>query len=145
MPLTIKERPMTDREYQREQIAFDDHGLEYGNPKDEQERFGFVAEDDGKFIGASSGLAQKYGETYGNYFYLSDLLVEKEYRGKGYGIQLLKLLEDRVQGLGISYIWTWTAEYEASTFYIKHGYEVFARQERFYYSGHARVGLVKKL
>lgn len=145
MAMTFEFRDMTDAEYKREQSAFDEHGLEFGNPPEKQERFGFVATDNGKFAGASSGLAQKNNDKYGQYFYLSDLIVEKQYRKQGYGKNLLSLLEDKIKTLGIKFIWTWTAEYEAETFYLKQGYEVFVKFENFYSSGHARVGLIKKL
>ncbi|MBP9691367.1 GNAT family N-acetyltransferase [Candidatus Woesebacteria bacterium] len=145
MTVIIEFRDMTDVEYKIEQEAFDVHGLEFGNPPEKQERFGFVASEDGKFIGASSGLAQKNNEEYGDYFYLSDLLVEKTHRKRGYGKKLLVLLEEKVNNLGITYVWTWTASYEAETFYIKQGYEVFTRFEKFYPSGHSRVGLIKKI
>ena len=90
-------------------------------------------------------MAQKDNNEYGKYFYLSDLLVEKEYRKRGFGKKLLELLEKKIQSLGIENIWTWTAEYEAETFYIKQGYKPFVRFEGLYSSGHARVGLIKKL
>ena len=136
---------MTDAEYKQEQAAFDEHGLEFGNPPEKQERFGFVATDNGRFVGASSGLAQKNNDKYGAYFYLSDLIVEKEYRSRGYGKNLLSLLEAKIKTFGVQYIWTWTAEYEAETFYLKQGYVEFVRFESFYPSGHARIGLTKKL
>lgn len=136
---------MTDSEYKREQSAFDEHGLEFGNPAEKQERFGFVATEDGKFVGSSSGLAQKNNKKYGKYFYLSDLLVEKEYRKQGYGKKLLELLENRLKLLGVEYVWTWTAGYEAPTFYLKQGYEIFTKFENYYPSGHGRDGLIKKL
>jgi GNAT superfamily N-acetyltransferase len=145
MSIKFEGRDMTDQEYKREQVAFDEHGMEFGNPPEKSERYGFVATDNGKFVGCSSGLAQKPGDKYCKYFYLSDLLVEKEYRKLGYGKKLLDLLEEKIKLLGIEYIWTWTAEYEASTFYQKQGYEIFANFEKFYHSGHSRVGLIKKL
>ena len=145
MEIKFEFREMTDTEFKREQKAFDEHGQELGNPPEEQERFGYVATDNGKFVGASSGLAQKLKNGYGKYFYLTDLLVEKEHRRKGYGKKLLKLLEDKIKNLGIEYIWTWTAEYEAETFYTKVGYETFTEFDNFYPSGHSRVGLLKKL
>ena len=36
------------------------------------------------------------GLKFGSYFYLSDLLVEKEYRKLGYGKRLLELLENKI-------------------------------------------------
>lgn len=145
MTVVFDFRDMTDDEYKRELVAFDEHGLEFRIPSEKSERFSFVATDDGKYVGSSSGLAQKYSEDYCNYFYLSDLLVEKEYRGNGYGKKLLSLLERKIKSLGISHIWTWTADYEAASFYNKQGYETFVRFEKYYPTGHARVGLIKKL
>jgi ribosomal protein S18 acetylase RimI-like enzyme len=145
MHIKFEFREMTAAEFKHEQIAFDEHGLEFGNPPDKQERFGFVATDNGVFVGCSSGLAQKNNDSYDKYFYLSDLLVEKKYRNGGYGKKLLELLEQKVKSLGIKYVWTWTAGYEAPTFYLKQGYETFASFADYYPSGHERVGFIKKL
>lgn len=145
MAITFEFRDMTDEEYKRDQVAFDEHGLEFDNPPQKQERFGFVAKDDHMFIGCSSGLAEKDGNTYGKYFYLSDLFVEKEYRKQGLGKKLLFMLEEKIKPLGIQFVWTWTAGYEAPGFYKKHGYTVFFSFENYYPSGHARVGLIKTL
>lgn len=145
MTIRFEFRDMTKEEFKREQTAFDEHGSEFANPPEKQERMGFVATDKEKFVGCSSGLAQKNNGQYGKYFYLSDLLVEKAYRKRGYGKKLLKLLEDKIRSLGIEYIWTWTAEYEALSFYLKQGYKTFVTFNKFYSSGHSRVGLLKKL
>ena len=145
MAISIEFRDMTEDEFKREQLAFDEHSMEFGNPPDRQERFGYVATNDGKFVGCSSGLAQKNEDRYWKYFYLTDLLVEKEYRKLRYGKELLNLLEEKVKSLGMDTIWTWTAEYEAETFYIHQGYAVFVRFGNFFPSGHARVGLMKIL
>ena len=147
MAIKFEFRDMTDAEYKREQIAFKEHGREFGSNTDKEERHGFVASDEinGKFVGCSSGLAYKQEGHYSSYFYLSDLLVEKEYRKHGYGKKLLELLEEKIKILGIEYIWTWTAEFEAEKFYLKQGYKVFVRFDNFYPSGHSRVGLIKTL
>lgn len=145
MTVTFAFREMTDDEYKRELQAFDEHSLEFDIPPEKSERIGFVAMEDNRYVGSSSGLAQKYGESYCDYFYLSDLLVEKEYRHNGYGKKLLQLLESKVKSLGICHIWTWTADYEAASFYLKQGYSEFVKFEKYYPTGHARVGLIKKL
>ncbi len=145
MAIQFEFRDMTDDEYKREQVAFDEHGFDFGNPPEKQERFGFVATDGMKFVGCSSGLAQKNNDQYSKYFYLSDLLVEKEYRKHGIGKQLLELLENEISKLGVEYVWTWTAGFEAPAFYLKQGYTVFTTFENYYPSGHARVGFIKKL
>ncbi len=138
-------RDMSESEFAREQKAFDEHSLDSGNPVEVQERFGFVSTENGNFIGCSSGLAQKWASGYSPYFYLSDLLVEKQYRRKGLGKVLLARLEEKLKTLGIKYVWTWTAEYEGEQFYLKQGYKIFTRQKNFYQSGHSRVGLVKQI
>jgi GNAT superfamily N-acetyltransferase len=146
--MIFTEREMTDTEFTRMQSGFDEHTLEQHNPLEISERFGFVATDEnGTFVGCSSGLAYKQmpSGTYSNWFYLSDLFVEKPYRGQGVGARLLQLLEARIAAQGVLYIWTWTAGYEAPGFYKKQGYEVFTEMENWYASGHSRVGLKKKL
>lgn len=77
MAIKFEFRDMTDDEYKRELSAFDEQGLEFGNPPEKQERFGFVAMNNRNFIGCSSGLAQKNNDKYGEYFYLSDLLSKR--------------------------------------------------------------------
>ncbi len=125
--------------------GFDEHTHEHGNPLQTAERFGFVALDGEAFIGCVSGLAYKEGDTYNKWFYLSDLFVEKAYRGQGLGALLLRKLEARIAPLGIQHIWTWTAGYEAPGFYVKQGYTIFTEHEDWYASGHSRVGLRKEL
>ena len=145
MTVIIEFREMTDIEFKREQSAFDEQSLEFGNPKESQERFSFVATENEKFVGCSSGLAQKNGDHYDKYFYLSDLLVEKPYRRQGHGEKLLQQLEDKIASLGVTYIWTWTAGFEAPDFYQSQGYKAFATFDNYYSSGHSRIGFIKKL
>lgn len=139
------ERAMTDAEYAREQEGFNEHALEYSNPIESGKRYGFVALIGDTFIGCSSGLAYKHEHGYSAWCYLTDLFVEQPYRGDGLGAQLLARLEERFRSFGVQHIYTWTAGYEAPGFYLKQGYEIFAELEQWYHSGHARVGLRKKL
>jgi hypothetical protein len=41
MTIKFEFRGMTEEEYKREKSAFDDHGLEFGNPAEKHERLGF--------------------------------------------------------------------------------------------------------
>ena len=143
--IIITERDMTDEELARMKAGFDEHAIEHGNPVETSERFGFVAMDGDRFIGCSSGLAYKKIIGYSNWFYITDLFVEKPFRGRGFGAKLLRKLEGRVISLGIGNIWTWSAEYEAPGFYPKQGYEIFCEMDDWYSSGHSRVGLRKEL
>jgi len=139
MSISILERDMTDAEYARELEGFREHALEYGIPDLPETRYGFVAIDGETFIGAVSGLQ------YGQWFYLSDLWLEKPYRKQGYGAELLRNMEEKAKRQGVKQIWTWTAGYEAAPFYQKQGYTIFCEFEDYYPTGHSRVGLRKQL
>ena len=139
------EREMSDAEFARMNEGFNEHTLEHGNPVQTNERHGFVCMDGDRFVGCSSGLVTLEDGKPTGWFYLTDLFVEKEYRGKGIGAMLLKQLEDKVSALGVTQIWTWTAGYEAPGFYIKQGYHIFCEMEDWYASGHSRVGMRKEL
>jgi GNAT superfamily N-acetyltransferase len=144
-PIRLIERDMTTAEFAQMNAGFAEHSLANGNPLESSERFGFVALAGETFIGCASGLAYKNDLDYNGWFYLTDLFIEKDYRGQGLGAAILKALEDRVSGLGIRQIWTWTAGYEAPGFYKKQGYEVFGELENWYLTGHSRVALRKRL
>ncbi|MEE9516287.1 MAG: GNAT family N-acetyltransferase [Candidatus Adiutricales bacterium] len=141
----IVEREMTEPEFARMKAGFDEYAIEHGNPTEISERFGFVAMDGEKFVGCSSGLAYRKTNGYGNWFFITDLFIEKPFRGQGLSAELLRKLEERVILLGIGNIWTWTAGYEAPDFYQKQGYEIFCEMDDWYSSGHSRVGLRKML
>ena len=141
--ISLVERAMTDAEFARMNAGFDEHTREQGNPLEASERHGFVATDGEKFIGCSSGLAYKMGGTYNGWFYLTDMFVEKPYRGQGLGAELLQRLEDRVAALGVTNFWTITAGYEAPGFYQKQGFTILFEQANWYATGHSRVALSK--
>lgn len=139
------ERALTDAEYAQVLSGFDQHATEHGNPAELPERFTMVAMEGERLLGCASGLAYRSERGYGNWFYLSDLFIERDYRGQGLGSIVLRMLENKVRSLGILFIWTWTAGYEAPGFYLRQGYSVFCELENWYHSGHSRVGFRKGL
>ena len=143
--ISIVEREPTEAELARMAVGFDEHAIEHGNPTETPERYGFVVMDGEKFVGCSSGLAYRKTVGYADWFYITDLFIEKTSRGQGVGAELLRKLEERVASLGIGNVWTWTAGYEAPGFYKKQGYEVFCEMDKWYSSGHSRIGLRKAL
>lgn len=128
----VIERGMTDTEFARMNAGFDEHALEYGNPIQTSDRYGFVLADAGTFADCSSGLLYKNGMVCSGSFYLTDLSVEKPYRRRGFGATLLQKLEDRVTPLGVIHFLVATA-----------GYEIVFEQENYYATGHSRVMLRK--
>lgn len=143
--ISLIEREMTEAEFTRMDAGFDEHTREYGNPVQTSDRYGFVALDGDAFVGCASGLTYKNGDAYNGWFYLTDLFVEKPYRGQGLGAGLLQRLEDRVAALGVTHFWTITAGYEAPGFYQKQGYQIIFEQEHWYATGRSRVALQKTL
>ncbi len=139
------ERDMTAEELARMNAGFDRHARDHGVEIQSSTRIGFVAMDEGRFIGCVSGLAYRNGEVFNGWFYLTDLFVERDERRKGLGARLLSTLESRIASLGIPNIWTWTASYEAHGFYRKQGYRVFTEFEGWYSDGSSRFGFRKTL
>jgi ribosomal protein S18 acetylase RimI-like enzyme len=139
MSVEIIERDVTKSELERMKAGFVEHDLEFGIQPHTQIRYGVVAMDGDKFIGCASGLMDR------NWFFLSDLWLEKEYRGRGTGTRLLQMLEAKVFELGIARIYTWTAGFEAPLFYKRQGYEIFGELDDYYPMGHSRIGLKKVL
>jgi len=141
----ILEREMTDAELARRRAGSDEYTIEQGNPIQTSEQFNFVALDGEAYIGCAVGVAYKNGLVYNGWAYLSELFVEKPYRGQGLGAAILCRLEERVARLGITSIWTRTAGYEAPRFYSKQGYQVCFELENWYSAGHSHIGLRKAL
>ena len=139
MSIEIVERNITESELDQLRKGFEEYALEHGIPPHAQIRYGVVAMDGDRFVGSASGLADRC------WFFLSDLWVEKEYRGYGTGTKLLQQLEAKILELGIDRIYTWTAAFEAPAFYAKNAYEVFGQLENYYPTGHSRIGLRKIL
>lgn len=146
----IQERAMTAEEYKRQLQGFEEHGLEYGNRRETEDRQGFVAVSaDGGFVGCSSCLVMRRIRnevlSCAPWCFLTDLYVESAYRRQGVGSLLLQKLEDRLRGMGVRVLWTYTADFEGPAFYSKNGYQQFVVQNGWYESGHSRVGVFKEL
>jgi len=114
--IQIVTRELSSTELERLHAGFDENAIDNHVEVQRSERFGTVALDGDKFVGAASGLAYKNNATYNGWFYLTDLFVEKPYRRRGVGTKLLTSLENELSGRGLHTVWTWTAEYEAPRF-----------------------------
>ncbi len=143
--ISIIDRVMTSKEIKLMNLGFDALSLEEGIEIESSETVSFVALKEDTFIGCASGLAFKNGENYSGWFFLTDLYVEKGYRSKGLGLQLLKSIEEKVITLGVKHIWLWTSGYKALKFYQREEYKKFTEMENWYSDGSSRVGLRKNL
>lgn len=73
------------------------------------------------------------------------LAVNKAYRGKGYGQQLLKKAETFALKAGAKLITINTQDYQAKTFYEKVGYHLFGQLEDMPFNGTTNYYFVKRI
>ncbi|UOQ49021.1 GNAT family N-acetyltransferase [Gracilibacillus caseinilyticus] len=113
-----------DRDYIREKvIEFNMLNLpdELKTPKEE---VCFVIEDEaGEVIGGVTGTM------YWHHLHLDFLWIENEFRGKGYGSELLKQIEEVATENECRLIFLDTFSFQAPEFYKKNGYKVFGVME----------------
>jgi len=123
--MIITDRDITKGELNDIYDDFKNIEIKDGVPQIKQERYQFIAEENDIIIGFASGL------TNHKWFYLTDMWVHENYRRRGLGSKLLKMLEDKVKSIGMEHIWTWTTGPVNSEFYEKQGYSVFTVFEDF--------------
>ena len=93
----------------------------------------------------ASITADKNGQLYSGWFHLTDLFVDKGFRDRGIGSDLLKELEEKTRIAGVQNIWLWTSGTPTLRFYSRHGYTQFAEMENWYSNGSSRVGFRKNI
>ena len=97
-----------------------ENGIEYNF-----KRFAFVAKDNNKTVGYVTGFSY-YSEVTVN-----NLVVLKNYRGKGIGAALLKQVEQHFNGKSFNNINLVTNEFQAPKFYEKCGFKLeFIRKNK---------------
>jgi len=99
----------------------------------------FVRDEDGKVVGGIHGYHGSFG-----WLYIDTLWVSDEIRGKGFGRQLIELIEDEALKHDCPNIYLNTFSFQAPEFYKKLGYTVFGELENFP-EGHTRLFLKKSL
>ncbi len=143
--IKIKEREISEEEYKQVVKGFQTNELSHTGVIQTSERHEFVIMKENELIGCASSLVYKNGPDYNGWAYLTDLFIVKQYRGQGLGRRVLKKLEEKLHMLGVNYIWTWTAGFEAPDFYKKQGYMQFCELENYYLTGNSRIGMRKLL
>lgn len=141
----ILNRAISTAEMERINIGFNELMIEEGLDLESSEQISFVAIEDNIFIGGVSGHAYKNGDNYSGWFYITDLFVEKAYRSKGLGSQLIIALENQLKSKEIKNIWLWTSGDKAIQFYERQRYKIFTEMNNWYSDGSSRVGLLKQL
>jgi ribosomal protein S18 acetylase RimI-like enzyme len=137
--LCVIERDLSKVELASVHAGFMANQIEHGVAIQPQDRITFVVMAGERFVGCVSGIRDN------NWFYLSDLWLDKHYRGQGLGKSLLYKFESRVMYNHVNNIYTWTAGFEGPVFYEKQGYTIFCELKNYYTTGHSRVGMRKTL
>ncbi|MBU1111093.1 GNAT family N-acetyltransferase [Patescibacteria group bacterium] len=112
----------------------------------ENHRYWYI-EDAGRIIGACGVRENKYGS--GGYEMDSDYIaVNKNYRRKGLGIELLEAAESFVRERGGRYIHALSCDIDsygpARKFYLNHGYKKVAEIPNYYVEGEGRIDYLKE-
>jgi GNAT superfamily N-acetyltransferase len=81
---------------------------------------------------------------FGGWLYILLLWIEESLRNKGYGTELMNIVEREALEFGCKYAHLETYSFEAKPFYEKLGYKVFAMLEN-YPIGHKKYFLKKEL
>ncbi|WP_086312209.1 hypothetical protein A5821_003497 [Enterococcus sp. 7F3_DIV0205] len=108
-------------------------------PAEQNTSFSLALYDNGLYVGGIT--ANKWM----NATHISLLAINKSYRGKGYGSQLLKKAEAFAIESGSALITINTQDYQAKTFYEKYGYQVFGHLTDTPFSGTTKYYLVKRI
>ena len=88
-------------------------------------KFSFVAKDDDKSVGFITGFSY-YAEVT-----INNVVVRKEYRGKGIGTKLIRKVEEYFENKGFNNINLVTNDFQAPKFYEKCGFELeFIRENK---------------
>ena len=115
---------------------------EYNNQQagdDNAQRICFVLQSpDGEAVGGVTGVV------YWDWFSLDLMLIQEQFRGRGYGRRLLVLAEEEARKRGATKVHLDTFSFQAPGFYEKYGYEVFGELADFP-AGHQRIYLRKDL
>ncbi len=83
-------------------------------------------------------------DLYGDTIYVSWLVVDEEYRGKGIGKTLMTMVQEEAVKQNIAVIELGTCEFQAKGFYEKLGYEVLMTRDD-YPKGYQNYSMAKRL
>ena len=117
------------------------------NPSPNDAQAFYNTDTNGFFVGLLDNIpiacisAVSYGGTFG---FIGFYIVKKEFRGKGYGSELLKRAEEHAKSKGCRHVHLDTFGFQAKTFYEKLGYVDFGVLAN-YPSGQQRYFMTKSL
>lgn len=114
------------------------YNLENAGPENAKRVCFVLRNTEEKIVGGVIGLV------YWNWLCIDLVWIQIEFRGQGYGTELLNLAETEARKLGAEHIHLDTFSFQAPDFYLKHGYRVFGELNNFP-AEHKRIYMTKDI
>jgi ribosomal protein S18 acetylase RimI-like enzyme len=119
--------------------GFENHTKESSSPSFQKDRINWlVFEDSDKLVGVLTA------DILWVWIYIDEIWVDKNYRDRGIGKQLMDRAEEYAISQGMTGLWLWTQGWQAPKFYDQLGYKEFTRFGDFP-KGHCRIGYRKQV
>lgn len=120
------------------EVALSEYNLRFAPPDGYQTLNAFARADTGSVV---AGLL---GETYWYWLHIRVLWVHESHRGAGLASRLLEAAEHEAIDRGCRHAHLDTLDFQAESFYMRHGYHVFGVLEDLP-QGHRRIFMKKEL
>lgn len=105
----------------------------------EREYFSFAMLDGDKYLGGITG------NIHMNTLYISLLAIKEDERGNKIGEQLLAKAEETAREHQCSYMMLSTQDFQAKTYYLKHGFEILGQITDMPFEGTTKYYFIKKI
>ena len=136
MNIEFSRSKLTDTEQEVVTDGFKAHSEALCAPDFEKTSFKWTARDNDELVGAVTA------DLLWDWLYIDELWVSANTRGQGLGRTLMQQAEQFAVDESLAGIWLWTQSWQAEDFYLRLGYEEFARFPDFP-RGYSRIGLRK--
>ena len=131
--------PLDEKIQESLTAGFQAHTEDRSLPSFQKDRINWlVFEGDEQLIGVLTA------DVLWNWVYIDELWVDKDYRGKGLGKELMEKAEGYAISNHMAGLWLWTQSWQAPEFYLQLGYQEFTRFDDFP-KGHSRIGYRKQI
>ena len=122
-----------------ERILNEDRAEKVGVSSRNIKQLAFALIDQDVMVGGITGTLESQG------FHIQGLGIDKQLRGKNFGTELMKKIEEAAIKEGAKQLTVSTQDYQAVGFYEKMGYSVFAKLEDWPFEGTTKYYMHKRV
>ncbi len=119
--------------------GFEIHTKESSAPSFQKDRINWLVYEESELL-----VGVLTADVLWDWIYIDELWVDKNYRGRGIGKELMDKAEQYALSQGMTGLWLWTQSWQAAEFYDQLGYKEFTRFVDFP-KGHHRIGFRKQV